>query len=688
MAMQLANQARDDAKETQAAMKGAKVGGDGTAGASEEQLKRMMFKPDRHAGVWGNEDNYQRAMDAYVSHLGQHQLFSVDNIKKEWPIEDTSKNKFEQKTWWPQGPTHLAQYCTCTEDRTSARYRQPKVRRNHCPECGYLKNAKQNENEYIWDPVVDDKKGKPLGDVFVQDHVVKTFHVDENHKNSKNLSKIQRQVGKERALGRGGDMGESYNANLETRQIETSQPDGPASIRHAERNFDLDAQLAAKKKEELRKKIRPKTESQVRNSVRTDAERANRLAPDIQVYHWDAGEAYPYGERDKPSIIVEGPARERADQKRRLTEKLMNQPHNVTDSAAYTSGNILEELHSEQRSGRISSALRYYELVSSGRKNVMKEVTDTNNKNAEEDKMAENKIFEDRKKARLERERKKQAAIMAGGQTAGTAKLRSMAKTTFNQKSLHSLKHQKKLEDSVKKRNKKYNKMNRVKSAKIGIIENDKDNGGEDREKKGKKKKRKRRKEKEKEKEKEESEGKGKGVNDENVDKKDKKRKSRKHGNRSNSKTRQSANAETFKLDSSDEDDTGTMGLTNLAEQQKLYQEKLEKEKAELEEAKRLKEEEAEKERLRQEVKTKMERETAKAEGKKRKNRRHGNIEGEVGSGAVDGEGGSQLEKMEEGSLESSSLIIDGDDGTSTTAEGAVDDGSLVTETSEQARKR
>ena len=34
----------------------AKVGGDGTVGAAGKEKERMIFNPDPHAGVWGNEE--------------------------------------------------------------------------------------------------------------------------------------------------------------------------------------------------------------------------------------------------------------------------------------------------------------------------------------------------------------------------------------------------------------------------------------------------------------------------------------------------------------------------------------------------------------------------------------------------------------------------------------------------------
>ena len=89
MAANLASQARDDAKATADAMKGAKVGGDGTAGATEAELKKMVFKPDRHAGVWGNEDMYQQAMTAYTEHIGNHPMWGVKPLKAQVSVHIT-----------------------------------------------------------------------------------------------------------------------------------------------------------------------------------------------------------------------------------------------------------------------------------------------------------------------------------------------------------------------------------------------------------------------------------------------------------------------------------------------------------------------------------------------------------------------------------------------------------------------
>jgi len=57
-----------------------------------------------------------------------------------------------------------------------------------------------------------------------------------------------------------------------------------------------------------------------------------------------------------------------------IKQALMDQPHNVTDTLAYTGGNVLEELQSEQRAGAISKALKYYQMVQEGRKGVIEKV--------------------------------------------------------------------------------------------------------------------------------------------------------------------------------------------------------------------------------------------------------------------------------------------------------------------------
>ena len=68
-----------DAKETAEALKMAKsTTHSGTENATEEELKKMAFTPDRHAGVWGNEDLYQNAMEAYTSHLGKHPVWGPE----------------------------------------------------------------------------------------------------------------------------------------------------------------------------------------------------------------------------------------------------------------------------------------------------------------------------------------------------------------------------------------------------------------------------------------------------------------------------------------------------------------------------------------------------------------------------------------------------------------------------------
>ena len=43
----------------------------------------MVFKPDVHAGVWGNEEAYQFAMRHYTKFLGNHPVWGYKNITKE-----------------------------------------------------------------------------------------------------------------------------------------------------------------------------------------------------------------------------------------------------------------------------------------------------------------------------------------------------------------------------------------------------------------------------------------------------------------------------------------------------------------------------------------------------------------------------------------------------------------------------
>ena len=366
------------------------------------------------------------------------------------------------------------------------------------------------------------------------------------------------------------------------------------------------------------------------------------------------GEAYPYGERDKPSTIVEGPARDRHDKKRKVKEELMKQPHSKLDRPAYTSGNVLEELDEEQKSGRISKALLYYELVSQGRTKVLKEVMDQDENDNKKNKEEENKLFNERRKARLEKEAAKKASIMAAGNSAKAgAGTRSMSKTTFNQKSLHSGKHQDKIEKDVKKRNKKLNKLIK-RGSKIhlgdGDGDGDGDEGGESKEEKKKRRK------KRKKILADDGEDEGDGEFDEKEKGKDKRDKKRAEKKRSKSSSRVVAKTSSESaaapsavriVDSDEDEDEEGGGLTNLAEQQRLYQEKLDKENAEIKEAKRLKEEEVEKAKLLAEAKRNMVQDKDEKGGKK-KSRRASAVAVAGGGG---GEGGV-VEGEEEGQLD------------------------------------
>ena len=100
---------------------------------------------------------------------------------------------------------------------------------------------------------------------------------------------------------------------------------------------------------------------------------------------------------------MEGPARRRADDRKKVKMTLMNQPHNKTDQVAYSKGDILKELHEEERAGRIGKALKYYKMVSAGRLNAMTTVI-------EEDKaMLKKAKEEEEKKVRSARRAKRRS---------------------------------------------------------------------------------------------------------------------------------------------------------------------------------------------------------------------------------------------------------------------------------------
>ena len=172
---------KNSAEEGQEAFKNARVGGDGTQGASDRDKTLMTFNPDPHGGVWGNEESYQMAMARYTKFLGNHPVWGHRKVAAEYPIQvakDIKYPTFTQTTWWPLEKTTLYQYCNCHEQKNSSRYRSMKLRRNHCSECGYWKQ--DNSDQYDWDPIVDIKKGKPeLGGVIEAVHDVRGLHYDQ-----------------------------------------------------------------------------------------------------------------------------------------------------------------------------------------------------------------------------------------------------------------------------------------------------------------------------------------------------------------------------------------------------------------------------------------------------------------------------------------------------------------------------
>ncbi|GMH85035.1 hypothetical protein TrST_g12842 [Triparma strigata] len=428
--------AHDDIKATEEARKETQAGGDGTTGASGKELDKMVFKPDVHAGVWGNEEAYQFAMRHYTKFLGNHPVWGYKNITKEHPvILNGDQPTYSQKSWWPQGKTTRHQVCNCHEKKDSSRYKSLPLRRNYCPECGYWKDEKNNEKDYEWDPVDDPLKGKPeLGDVVEMVHDMRGMYYDESHKGYAELTEKQKIVGKNSLLGSHGYISESYDANLHTRQIDTSVPDGPAYDRKMARENDLQKQMETKRREELENKIKVKSESQLRNEA---ANREKKVVDGMaEKFDWELGEPMPYGDRDKPELVVEGPARRRAEDRKSLKMELMNQPHNKTDTLAYCKGDVLKELHEEQKSGRVSKALKYYKMVSSGRKNAMNDVIEEDKKKAKEAKEQEQKEFDERRRKRIAQTKLENLSKGLGGK--GNTRNRMMARTTFGEKSLHS----------------------------------------------------------------------------------------------------------------------------------------------------------------------------------------------------------------------------------------------------------
>jgi len=167
-------------------------------------------------------------------------------------------------------------------------------------ECGYWKDEKVNANEYFWDPVDDDKHGLPAtGDVTVAHHDTRGFHYNPGHRHYNTLTKTQKQVGQSAELGGGGMISESYDANLETRRIDTQSPNGPASVRHVLRSQSATDRLALDRKAGLAAKGKSLGESQLRSEARNH-ERVFVEGMAV-LFEWKEGEPMPYGERDEPS---------------------------------------------------------------------------------------------------------------------------------------------------------------------------------------------------------------------------------------------------------------------------------------------------------------------------------------------------------------------------------------------------
>ena len=137
-----------------------------------KERDRMIYKAAPNAGVWGNEEAYQFAMEHYTKFLGRHPVWSHKAIAAEHPVMvDYGQPTYSQKSWWPQGKTTRHQVCKCHENKNSSRYQTLPLRRNFCPECGHFKNDKQKELDYEWDPIDDPLKGKPAqGDVVEMVH--------------------------------------------------------------------------------------------------------------------------------------------------------------------------------------------------------------------------------------------------------------------------------------------------------------------------------------------------------------------------------------------------------------------------------------------------------------------------------------------------------------------------------------
>ena len=79
------------------------------------------------------------------------------------------------------------------------------------------------------------------------------------------MTEKQKIVGKNSLLGSHGYISESYDANLHTRQIDTSVPDGPAYDRKMARENDLQKQMETKRREEVREREREREQNQPKN---------------------------------------------------------------------------------------------------------------------------------------------------------------------------------------------------------------------------------------------------------------------------------------------------------------------------------------------------------------------------------------------------------------------------------------
>ena len=272
----------------------------------------MTFKPDSELGVFENSDNYQSAVNNYSDFLGSHPVWGYRPTEATFPIKvERELSVFKQKVWWPEGKATLYQYCECKNEREGVGVGGKRVRRNECMVCGYYKYkepGKEGEStEYFWDPVEDGTKGLPArGAVVTNGHSTSGFHYDDTHKHYELLSDQQKAVGLEKRTGGGGDMGASYTANADTRQKETSFPDGPASVRAKERGRSNEERLATDKREKAKAKAGAGEMSESQRRTRAGNRERAPVEGMEKVYEWEVGESMPYGDRDTPSVIVEG----------------------------------------------------------------------------------------------------------------------------------------------------------------------------------------------------------------------------------------------------------------------------------------------------------------------------------------------------------------------------------------------